>query len=41
MTDSNEPYDSISQLFWPVVFILLGAAIGGCLVMLYLSNSIN
>jgi len=36
--ETNHPYDLLSLIFRPVVFILLGAGIGGALVMLYLTH---
>ncbi len=36
--DTNHPYDAICQLFWPVVSLFLGIAIGGGLVLIYLTH---
>ena len=40
MTDDepNHPYSDICQLFWPVVSLFAGIAIGGGLVLLYLTH---
>ncbi len=36
--DPNHPYSDMAELFWPVVFLLFGIGIGGCLVLLYLTH---
>lgn len=35
--ETNHPYDLL-QLFWPVVSLFAGIAIGGGLVLLYLTH---
>lgn len=36
--EPNHPYSDMAELFWPVVSLFLGIAIGGGLVMLYLTH---
>lgn len=39
--DRNEPYSTMTELFRPFLFFILGTAVGGGLVMLYLTPLLN